>query len=134
MESLAMRSVNVKFMALSASLLVLSLCAAAADLPGSRTANTSAAHAAQPSFVYPANFDGTGILQEVDLRGNRLMIDALSYGFDPNAKVHTLQTPFATLHALRGEMEVGYKLRSGGRTGRTITEIWQLPAGSVIRH
>ncbi len=126
-------SVIVKPMSIvvSALLLVLRVNVAVAEPAKSDARHSLQARSDQMLNIPSANFDGRGILQQVDARSNRLLIDALSYRFDPNMKVHTLHTQFATVHSLRGEMEVGFTLGSG--SGLTITEIWQLPAGSVVR-
>ncbi|MGH8501586.1 MAG: hypothetical protein ACREVE_03770 [Gammaproteobacteria bacterium] len=84
---------------------------------------------------YPARFDGTGFLQAVEPSRNTLTIDALHYGLASNVPVHSLQTRFSSLSALRSGMEVGFTLRNGGRSDRRIiTELWVLPVGSVVPH
>lgn len=83
---------------------------------------------------YPATFDAAGFLQSVDYHANTIMIDALAYRLVRNIPVHTIETQFGSLPALRGGMEVGFNLQDAVATSneRVITELWVLPAGSVI--
>jgi hypothetical protein len=80
---------------------------------------------------YPSRFDQKGILQKLNSRGYRLIINATAYTLAPNVRVHTLETQFGTIHSLCENLPIGFNLRSNVNGKRKITEIWVLPNGAV---
>ena len=71
---------------------------------------------------YPKSFAIFGVLDGIDTRSKTLVIDDRSKRYDINIKVHTQNSQFSSLEALRPGMSIGASL-----SGERITEIWVLP-------
>lgn len=90
-------------------------------------------HAAKPMATpYKPNFDRDGIITG-SVQNQQLLINATRYTLDPNVRVHTPQTEFASPQALATDAEVGFNLVVDKVSSQyKIIEIWVLPKGSVV--
>lgn len=85
------------------------------------TAMTSRADTTLPSY-YPKSFAVFGVLSGLDTRSQTLTINDHGQRYDINVRVHTLNSQFSSLEALRPGMTIGASM-----AGERITEIWVLP-------
>lgn len=80
---------------------------------------------------YPDSFYGSGILHNIDLSQNVLIINATQYHYMTNVKVHSLNTEHSSLRTLKAGMGLGYNI-STINDKQLISEIWVLPEKAVI--
>lgn len=85
------------------------------------TTMTSRADTALPDY-YPKSFAVFGVLSGLDTRSQTLAINDRGQRYDINIRVHTLNSQFSSLEALRPGMTIGASL-----AGERITELWVLP-------
>jgi hypothetical protein len=78
---------------------------------------------------YPSSFDRQGVIS--GMGGGELFVNARRYQLDPNVRVHSLATEFASRGALKGGAEIGFTTAPGKQGVGKITEIWLLPDGTV---
>lgn len=76
---------------------------------------------------YPDSMPWRGNLQAVNITANRLTINATDYAFDPNVKVHSLNTEHSSIHMLKPGIKVGFQFYSTAER-RVISKIWILPS------
>ncbi len=79
---------------------------------------------------YPQRFDHEGIMRSL-VQGGRMMLGGVRYRVSPNVRVYTPETRNGSVYALREGTEVGIKLDAAGRT---VSDIWVLPKGSVVQN
>ncbi len=87
------------------------------------TTMTSQADTALPHY-YPKSFAVFGVLSGLDTRSQTLTINDHGQRYDINIRVHTLNSQFSNLQALRPGMTIGASV-----AGERVTEIWVLPKG-----
>jgi len=75
---------------------------------------------------YPEMFEHTGIIDLIDIKEGRVVINDMYWRLPMNIKVHNLNTEFSTVHTLRNGMNVGFK-RNSVKKNTDIAEIWVLP-------
>ena len=92
-------------------------------------------YAAEAPSSYPPMFQAMGHISRLDIKGQTVVINDMSYRLTADAKVHTPSTKFATLSDLSEGMMVGVKFSSTGVGRPEVTEIWVLPpnGGSSFR-
>jgi hypothetical protein len=78
---------------------------------------------------YPGSFDRQGVISAAG--GSEILVNAKRYQLDPNVRVHSLTTEFASRRALQGGTEIGFSTSAGKNDVERITEIWVLPDGTV---
>lgn len=71
---------------------------------------------------YPKSFAVFGVLSGLDTRSQTLAINDRGQRYDINIRVHTLNSQFSSLEALRPGMTIGASV-----AGERITEVWVLP-------
>lgn len=71
---------------------------------------------------YPKSFAVFGVLSGLDTRSQTLTINDHGQRYDINIRVHTLNSQFSSLEALRPGITIGASV-----AGERITEIWVLP-------
>ena len=85
---------------------------------------SSLAYAEFPKY-YPENgFQRTGILDDVQLDRQILVINDIPYSLANNLIVHSQSSYSVPATRLRSGTQIGYKMAAGGSL---ITEIWLLP-------
>ena len=82
---------------------------------------------------YPAAFQNKGAIQRVE-GGETLIINDVRYRLSPNVHIHTLDREFSPRETLVSGLEIAFTVGSISQRGRTIAEIWVLPAGTVEPH
>jgi hypothetical protein len=78
---------------------------------------------------YPGSFDQRGVITSAG--SGELYVNARRYRLDPNVRIHSLDTQFASRRALQGGTEIGFSTDPGKQGVGKITEIWLLPDGTV---
>ena len=76
-----------------------------------------------PSYYPEKGFNETGIIDRVNLRMGKIIIDDSTYRISPKAVVRSLSSREDSMARLRAGANVGFKM-----TGGVITEFWLLPA------
>ena len=87
------------------------------------------AQAAGLPHYYPSSFDRQGVISGMGSGG--LYVNARRYQLDPNVRIHSLDTQFASRRALQGGTEIGFSTSPDRKGIDKITEIWLLPDGTV---
>lgn len=87
------------------------------------------ASAQLPPF-YPATFQAVGIVDEVSMRHNYIIVDDQQYTFAENVQIRSPSGPIAK-QALRKGMALGLNYRTAPNYERFVTEIWVLPTSAV---
>jgi len=82
---------------------------------------------------YPASFQNKGAIQGVE-GSDTLIVNGVRYRLSPNVRIHTLDTESAPRQTLAAGLEIAFALGAIDQRGRTITEIWVLPAGTIPPH
>lgn len=95
-------------------------------ITGSLMAITSIGQADTLPAYYPKTFAIFGTLGSIDTKSQTISINDRNKHYDLNIKVHTQNSQFSSLDALRPGMNVGASLSAGEPR---ITEIWVLPEG-----
>jgi hypothetical protein len=119
------------------ALLLTNITAISAPLSGQAeqleaTGSAAPADARLPDY-YPASLQNKGTIQRVE-SGDVLVVNGVRYRLSPNARIHTLDTEFAPRQALAAGMDIAFTLGPVDQRGRTIAEIWVLPAGTIPPH
>ncbi len=91
-------------------LLSFSFSTSAATLPG----------------YYPEEFARTGMIDHIDIKNGKIVINDMTWKFLMNVKVHSLNTEFSSVQTLRNGMKVGFTMSSMNGTNQ-VAEIWVLP-------
>jgi hypothetical protein len=80
---------------------------------------------------YPERLPRKGVVGKVDSSLSRIEINGNSLALDRNVRVHSLTTEFSSVHALKPEDAVGYRVEQDRSGRKVVKEIWVLPEGSV---
>jgi len=86
-----------------------------------------------PSY-YPNSFMSRGIVTNIDLAKRTITFSSTALAYGINTKVHTLSSNFASIQSLTIDTPVGYNFFVGSDNTFFLTEVWVLPAGSVLPH
>lgn len=89
-----------------------------------------AAAAALPDY-YPAQFDRTGVIDNVDLDNGAIAVDDVTVRIARDLRVYTPHTRFATARSLQPGMKIGFGTTGSRALGNAVSEIWVLPADFV---
>ena len=95
-------------------------------LTGSLLCSIAFAAANLPNY-YPANFRNWGVLERLDIEGGVAVINDIQMILSDNIQVHTLNSRFASLHALHSGLKVGVALTARDNGRPLVTDIWVLP-------
>ena len=85
---------------------------------------SSLAHADFPKYYPKDGFQRTGILDDVQLDRQMLVINDIPYSLANNFIVHSQSSYSVPATRLQRGIQIGYKMAA---SGRLITEIWLLP-------
>lgn len=84
--------------------------------------------AAQLPPFYPMTFQAAGIVDEVNLKENYIIVDDRQYTFAPGVQIRSAAVAIPK-EALRKGMALGLNYRTATNHEKFVTEIWVLPAG-----
>lgn len=128
------RSTTAMFLFLALSAMNIVHADKASSLPPpvqhSETPHSTESHL--PDY-YPAAFQNKGAIQRIE-SGDTLVINGVRYRLSPNVRIHTFATEFAPRQTLVSGLEIAFSFGGIDQRGRTIAEIWVLPAGTVKPH
>ncbi|MBU2711866.1 hypothetical protein [Zooshikella harenae] len=75
---------------------------------------------------YPAEFQYRAVVDQYLPKKGKLVLNAQHFPIWQNAKLHLLAQEYATLHALKPGMTIGYSMKSIN-SQMMINELWELP-------
>lgn len=87
--------------------------------------SSSLAFAAFPAYYPKEGFQRVGILDDVQLNRQMIVVNDIPYSLADSVIVHSPKSFSVPSSQLRIGAQVGYKMAAGGRL---ITEIWLLPS------
>ena len=79
---------------------------------------------------YPSSFQEAGTIARMS--SSKMVISGTSYTVSMNILIHSTNTEHSSRHELRTGKEAGFSFTTDSNNKRMITEIWLLPAGSVL--
>jgi len=74
-----------------------------------------------------------GVVDDISVKTNQIVIDDMQWKFSMNMRVHSLNTEFSSIQALRKSMNVAFKLDTINGNF-VIAEIWILPNNYSSNH
>lgn len=95
------------------------ICAMALSLP--------AISANLPEY-YPAVFDRWGMIDQIDLDHQIIVVNDINIHVARDLQVHTVNTRFATAQTLKPGIKIGFGTTGSRATTGTVAEVWILPA------
>ena len=87
--------------------------------------SSSLAFAALPSYYPKEGFQRVGVLDDVQLKRQMIVVNDIPYSLADSVIVHSPNSFSVPFSQLRIGAKLGYKMAAGGRL---ITEIWLLPS------
>jgi hypothetical protein len=79
---------------------------------------------------YPSSFQEAGTIAR--LSNSSMIISGMSYSLSMNVLIHSMSTEYSSRYELKTGKDAGFSFNTNANNKRIITEIWLLPAGSVL--
>jgi hypothetical protein len=82
---------------------------------------------------YPATFQRTGKIYTLGTSNITITGSSTGFSLSPNILVHSMSSEFLSKRDLKQGLEVGFSFVKGMDGKSTVTEIWILPRGTLLR-